>query len=251
TAAEAVVVTVHDGPSSQHLEAFELDGRPRWQQPAPATYSLAALGDEIWLATTIAEVATLHAVAWRIDARDGQAQQVPLDLGGSRFLGPYVATEHGLFVLAISAASYGPAKHLVSLTLDGRRRWDREVVPAWDDAAAASWQLDASRAGFDGRDPWVLGFETRTDSFDAEDPQWDYRVALQRWSADGTHQDTLRPSPEQLGDPADVPHSACLPSDVARGSRVGSGVARPDGPLIVAGRRGCRDSFVLGMTVER
>jgi hypothetical protein len=255
-AGDAVVVR-HD----DRLEAFELDGRLRWQQPVEAPNQgigrFTAVGDSVWVAGTIPGLDlgdVPQALAWRYDARDGGHTQVDLELGPERFLGTFAASTDGLIVTSAS----GTRMFVASLTLDGQRRWEREIGGSPDPEDPSAWQGFTARPVADGDAAWIIGSEHRIDRSDPSRAYERLRMAMQRWSGTGEHEGTLRHAFADSGDEADpavLARSACPASDVeslpVRGSIALDAVVRPDGGLLVAGGHGCRDAFLLRLEVER
>lgn len=268
-AGDAVVVAVDDWLEAARLEAFGLDGRPRWRQPLEALGSLAVVGDTVWMAPewALVDPPESEAVAWRVDARDGHMEAVRLDLEGGRFAHELVATVDGLLVSSVQVGfSYGAPRFLTSFTFDGRRRWDREVVPRRSGLEGTleepTWVGIHGRPVADGRDAWLIGTEQLFEPSASPGPSERYRMMLQRWSADGAHGGTLHKVFEDAGadmpaeaDPATFARSECPTSDIDRrpvfGSLATHAFARPNGTLFVVGQQGCRDGFVLGLEVER
>ncbi|MCX4244294.1 hypothetical protein [Paraliomyxa miuraensis] len=260
-AGDAIVVSVYED-QGRRLRAFDLDGRPRWQGSLLDDVGrLAAVGDTVFMGPVLAFVdpPESKAVAWRVDARDGATEEVPLDLEGPRFPGWFVATAHGLLLSSVETGySYGAPEYLTSFDLDGRRRWDRQVVPPSGDlyleVEQPTWEASWGLPVADGDAAWVVGAESLFVPYESRTTDR-ARMMLQRWSAEGEHEGTVRQAFEDSdSEPATTARGECPSSDVDQlpilGSWATGAVARPDGTLLVVGRQGCRDSFVMSLEVE-
>jgi hypothetical protein len=145
---------------------------------------------------------------------------------------------------------------LVSLTHAGKRRWmDPEPQPVVSPSSTPEWRIVSQGVIAEGTTPWVIGTEQL---FGDEDPSERHRVAIQRRTSRGEPEGTIRRSfveaePES-GE--DVPaRSTCPSSDAIRPPQLGSQAAAAavgaDGSLLLAGRQGCRDSFLMRLEVLR
>lgn len=263
-AADAVIVKVHE-----HLEAYELDGRLRWQLERPPSASpLSVHGEEIWLAYQHREDDQVSPRAWQIDAREGRPTEIELDLDGVRPI-MLEATNDRLLVMGVSELDPSPNFSdgvLASLTLDGQRRWvDTELGPAPSPAPPTGWRPVGMWAVPDGDDLWVIGSERMIGEQSIGRDR--YRMMVQRRAADGEREGTIRRSfveahqgrPAEAdpaeADPAELARAQCPASDALRGPQFGSraraAAVLRDGSLLVAGAQGCRDSFLLHLEVQR
>lgn len=254
------------------VEALDLDGRPRWQQPDAelvwGSSHLEAVGDAIWHAghTPGADPDDPpSALAWRYDARDGRITEVSLDLGPDRWLLRFVPTDDRLIAISHEGElSSGGRVFMASFTLDGERRWERELesrFPGSEDLPA--WTLRTMLHPVpDGDDAWIVGGERWTVPDEWSEPSERRRMKLQRWSGGGVHEGTLHHAFQDPGaaapdeaDPAVLARNACIESDVGLppvfGSLATHAVARPEGGLLVVGTHGCRDAFLLRLEVAR
>jgi hypothetical protein len=242
------------------VEALDLDGRPRWQQPVAelvwGSSHVEAVGDAIWHAGHTPGPDPDDppgALAWRYDARDGRITEVSLDLGPDRWLLGFVPTDERLIAITHEGElSSGGRVFMASLTLDGERRWERELesrLPGSEGLPA--WTLRTSIQPVpDGGDAWVVGGERWTVSDVWSEPSERRRMTLQRMSGGGVHEGTLHHSFQDPGaaapdeaDPAVLARNECIPSDVD--------VPPVFGSLLVAGTHGCRDAFLLRLEVAR
>ncbi|MCA9708767.1 MAG: hypothetical protein KDK70_23170 [Myxococcales bacterium] len=249
------------------IGAYEPDGRLRWQLEVPPTDILApsvsAHGDRVWLAFEMSLDGTTLPRAWRIDARDGTYDELELSLDGL-LLGEIEATADGLLVMGsprLGTTTFSADGVLVSLTPDGRRRWsDQEPRPEPGSGTLPGWDIVSKQVVADGHAPWVLGTERLFEEQDSGGQR--HRILLQRWTADGELSSTVRRSfveahhdqPMQAS-PEELERAECPTSDAGQppqfGSRPEAGAALPDGSLLVAGRQGCRDSFLMRLEVQQ
>jgi hypothetical protein len=254
------------------VEALDLDGRPRWQQPVAelewGSSHLEAVGDAIWHAGHTPGANPDDppgALALRHDARDGRITEVSLDLGPDRWLLGFVPTDDRLIAISHEGeVTSGGRVFMASLTLDGERQWERELesrLPGSENLPA--WTLRGMiQPNPDGGDVWIVSGERWTVPDDWSEPSERRRMTLQRWSGGGVHEGTLHHSFQDPGaaahdeaDPAVLARNECGPTDVVLppvfGSLATHAVARPDGTLLVVGTHGCRDAFLLRLEVER
>jgi hypothetical protein len=253
------------------VEALDLDGHPRWQQPVAELVwgrgHFKAIGGSIWHAGLTSNANPDDppgALALRYDARDGRITEVSLDLGPDRQLFGFVPTDDRLIAISYEGeAPSGGRLFMASLTLDGERRWERELgsrLHGTEDLPA--WTTLAIQPIPEGGNAWVVSGERWTLPDDSPNPSERRRMTLQRWSGGGVHEGTLHHSFQDPGAaapdeaaPAVLARNECMPSDVGRppmfGSLATDAVARPDGTLLVVGTHGCRDAFLLRLEVER
>ncbi len=262
-AGDTVVVLL----GSEQLQGLDLEGRERWQAPAPATLSslrsLAAEGDAIWLADEVRSGGSLdRTVAWRYDARDGSQAEIELELErGEWELGSFRPVPAGLLATVYRRydASRPTEVQLVSFNLEGRQDWSRTITMApTSPDAPAGWYIHALHARGDRRRPWLLGSEYWHDGPASLPSPEHYRLLAQRFAGDGELAGTLRrsfvavePGSEAPVEPAVLARSDCPDTDsIVLGSRSYHGVVRGD-ELLIAGLQGCRDSFLLKLRVAQ
>jgi len=258
--------------ASGAVEAFGLDGRPQWQthpDPSEPTHnSLATEGTGLWATAMDHRDDGNHVVARRYDLEGRETAQLDVDVG-DRKLGDVHPTADGVLLLVYSPISpppeplSSPHVQLMSLSTDGQLRWERTVAESspW---GGSHWSRYPTAVTSSGTTPWVVGSEVQSsvgNASESEHPRMHRRMHLQRFSVGGDREGTLRRAfveahrddPEQL-DPATLARSECPASDVATPQQFGSVakalIVHPDGSLLVAGRQGCRDSFVLHLEVE-
>lgn len=240
------------------LEGLDLDGQERWRVPMqPMLRPLVPDAEEnaVWWADNeVEELPNDRMIARRYDVRDGAHTEIELDMPGWA-LGAYQPMNGGLLALVASPsqASEPIEARLVSFALDGRRRWSRTVAvyPAEPERGTWSWAwLTLARGG----DLWVMGAEQWIRGGD-DPPVEHYRLLAQRWTLAGDHEGTLRRefatvepgSPLERAIAEDEDLIGCDVNDqAARGSWTFHGLSRGE-QLVVVGRQGCRDGFVVGL----
>ena len=263
-ASDAVIVRV-----AERLEALDSDGSVRWQLDLPVDVRgpvpLSSYGDHVWLAYERFVDDQYVPQAWRIDARDGSATELDLEYDGLR-LDEVHAVADGLLVMGsprVGPNAFSTDDRLVSLTLDGKRRWmDDEPRPPAGSGSLPGWGILGKSVVADATTPWVIGTERLF-----EDPLGEasggarFRVMIQRWTANGELQGTLRRSFIEAhhdrptdATPSELSRAQCPFSDATEPPRFGSqpaaAVVLADGALLLAGEQGCRDSFLMRLDVQ-
>jgi len=240
---ELVFVKARDG-----IEAFDLDGRSRWQRPSEADGIAVVFGE------TVGQLDSTDG-RWsfvRYDVRDGRSTSVPLELDDDRLVGFTVNTD-GLFVASGKWESDGSTR-LTAFTPEGLRRWQRELSPATPDfSASPGWLSFPGMLTSRGEELWVIGGERWFENHSV--PNRD-RMVLDRWTTDGGHKGALRYVIEDA--------AAEAAESVARRNRCGGtleflrygaaadqAVFGPEGELYLTAFYGCRDAFLLRMEVGR
>ena len=251
TAGSMVYGVSSAGETVWQTEIAALDGQERW----------AAGGGHVW---GVDEGYSETSVAVRIDPRDGTHEALERDAGWT--VAAVDASEDGLLLLEIEQLPHSDVQRLVQLDAQGEVRWSR-LLPPWEvpDMASGAAVVHA------GSGPWIVGSESiapelpEADPGEGEDageadPEVDlaiptqHRVVLQRHDPRGRLEHRVR---RTFAEDPDAPRDRrrCIGTDVAMhdddGSRASFAAWAPDGALVVAGRQGCRDGFVMRVEVQR
>jgi len=230
-------LVARSGPALVGVSAS--DGARTWEHadvPSLFPTRLAVLGSDVWLVGVLAVL--------RVRAADGRLTEIvlPETEWDTR---AFAVTAHELVLLQRRGDVLAPELRLAAFDHAGTERWAEPL------ASGGSIGYDAVLS-LDGRF-WLAGTERVPTPIGISQASA-LRMRLQRHSAHGRLELTLLREFAEDGRDA-VDRSTCPASDVQLDPVVGSAVDRiaasGDGRLVVAGRQGCRDAFVLALEVPR